>query len=279
VDEQGSRINISTEKGQESGSIEVDVTDLDRDSLMYLIRCLYIRGYNEIKVNFNKQVTDHYRFGKKVKIVSMIHEEVNRLNGIEVVQQRENFCLIKDISQSSIKEFDVVLRRIFLLLTDAVSDLLRGGKKEDSYLLDSLQEKHNTITKFIAHNLRLLNKIGYPEHKNTSLLYYIIRSLDNITDTLNDSARDIVDAKIKFSKETESVLNTAHSSMNEYHNFFYKFDINFLQEITSTRYQLLKDIKKYSKKVNSGELRVIMGMWQIIEQILDLTLTRITMEY
>lgn len=279
VEEQGSKLSIGTEKGQESGSIEVDVTDLDRDSLMYLIRCLYIRGYNDIKVKFNKQVTDHYRFGKKVKVVSMIHEEVNRLSGVEVVQQRENFCLIKDISQSSIKEFDVVLRRIFLLLTDAIDDLLRGSKKGDSYLLSSLQEKHNTITKFIAHNLRLLNKLGYPEHKNTSLLYYIIRSLDNITDILNDSARDIVDSKIKFSKETESVLITVYSSMNKYHNFFYKFDISFLREITSMRYQLLNDIKKYSKKVNSGELRVIMNMWQIMEQILDLTLTRVTMEY
>ena len=279
VEEQGNKIFISTEKTQESGSIEVDVTDLDRDSLMYLIRCLYIRGYDEIKICFNKQITDNFRKDKKEKVISIIHEEVNRLSGVEVVQQRENFCLIKDITQSSIKDFDVVLRRIFLLLMDGINDLLKGSAKGDLYLVDSLQEKHNTITKFIAYNLRLLNKIGYPKYRNNTILYYIIASLDNITDILKECARDIVSSKIKFSKETENALNMVNDSIKGYHDFFYKYDINFIKDITSKRYDMLKNIKTHSKKMNSDELRIVLNMWHIIEQILDLTIARIEIEY
>ena len=53
VEEQGNKLYIGTEKTQESGNIEVDITGLDRDSFMFLIRILYIRGYNEIKLIFN----------------------------------------------------------------------------------------------------------------------------------------------------------------------------------------------------------------------------------
>ena len=107
---------LSTERSKEIGNIEVNITGLDRDSLMYVIRCLYIKGYDEIKVIFDKPTAKHYRLGKEIGILGAIHEEVNRLSGIEIIQQRDNFCIIKDISESNIKDFDVVLRRIFIML-------------------------------------------------------------------------------------------------------------------------------------------------------------------
>ena len=38
VEENGNKIQISTEKVQEPGNIEVDITGLDRDSFMFLIK-------------------------------------------------------------------------------------------------------------------------------------------------------------------------------------------------------------------------------------------------
>jgi phosphate uptake regulator len=279
IEEQGNRLVVSSQKEQGHKSIDINVTDLDRDSLMYYIRALYIKGYDEIKVIFDEPTVDHYRLRQKVKTISMIHEEVNRLSGMEIIQQKENFCVIKDIAQGSVKEFDVVLRRIFLLLVDASSDLLKGGKEGDLYLVDSLQEKHNTITKFITNNLRLLNKGMHPEHKNIQILYFIIAALDNITDVLKDCARDIVASKMKLSKETESILNTINTSLKEYVEFYYKFNIAFLKTMTFRRYKMLEDIKKFSKKVNTDEYRLIMNMWNIMEQLLDLTITRVELEY
>ena len=100
VEEQGNKLYIGTEKTQESGNIEVDITGLDRDSFMFLIRILYIRGYNEIKLIFSNPTKNHHRLGKKVKVISEIHTEVNRLTGIEVIQQREDFCILKVLSES-----------------------------------------------------------------------------------------------------------------------------------------------------------------------------------
>ncbi len=279
VEEQGNRLLIETEKTQDPGSIEVDISGLDRDSFMFLIRVLYIRGYNDIKLNFNNPLADHHRLGKKVKVLSDIHTEVNRLTGIEIIQQKENFCILKVLSESSIKDFDLILRRIFLLITDASSDLIRGAVKRDKYLVESLEEKHNTITKFMANALRLLNKGIYPDYKKTALLYHTIESLDNINDTLKESARDIISSNIIISKACESILNQINTSLEDYHALFYKFDFKMIEKISWDRYQILKNIKLVSKKLSKDEIMLLMNMKRIVEILYTLKVTRMALEY
>ncbi len=279
VEEDGSKIIISTEKVQDSGNIEVDITGLDRDSFMFLIRTLYIRGYDEIKLNFNNQITDHHRLGKKVKVMSEIHTEVNRLTGIEMIQQKENFCVLKVLSESSVKDFDLILRRIFLLLTDSSSDLVKGASKRDKYLVESLEEKHNTITKFMATALRLLNKGGYQDYKKTPLLYHIIESLDNINDILKETARDIVNSNISISKACDNVLQRISNSIHDYYNLFYKFDFKLVEKLSSDRYKILDDVKLLSKKLSKDEIRVLLNQARIIDVIYTLKISRMAMEY
>lgn len=279
VDEQGNKILVSTEKTQEAGNIEVNITELDRDSFMFLIRALYIKGYDEIKLVFNSPLTMHHRVGKKVTFLSQIHEEVNRLTGIEVIQQKENFCLLKVLSESSIKDFDLIFRRIFLLLTDASNDLLTGAVKGDKYLVESIEEKHNTITKFMASALRLLNKVGHPDHKNTPLFYYIIESLDAINDVLKESARIIIDSKTGISKSTENILAKINESLQDFSKLFYKFDFKLVEKLSSDRYKILDDIRALSKKSSKDEINIVMNMERIVEVIYKLKVTRIALEH
>lgn len=279
VEEQGNKILVSTEKTQEAGNIEVNITDLDRDSFMFLIRALYIKGYDEINLVFNNPLTMHHRIGKKVTFLSQIHEEVNRLTGIEVIQQKENFCLLKVLSESSIKDFDLMFRRIFLLLTDASNDLLTGAVKGDEYLVESIEEKHNSITKFMASALRLLNKVGHPDHKNTPLFYYIIESLDAINDILKESARGIINSKISISKSTENILTMINDSLQDFSKLFYKFDFKLVEKLSSDRYKILQDIRALSKKSGKDEIGIVMNMGRIVEVIYKLKVTRIALEH
>lgn len=279
VEEQGNNIIIGTEKTQEPGSIEVDITILDRDSLMFLIRVLYIKGYDEVKLTFNNPITSHHRTGKKVKVISEIHAEVNRLTGMEVIQQKENFCMLKVLTQSSIKDFDVILRRIFLLITDASNDLIKGAEKGDKYLVESIEEKHNSITKFMANALRLLNKVGHPDYKNTLSYYYIIESLDCINDVLKESARDIVKSNIKISKPCGNILLRINESLSDYHRLFYKFDFKLVEKISADRYKIIDDIKLLSRALSKEDIRLAMNMERIVEIIYTLKAARMALEY
>ena len=279
VKEDGSRIIISTEKGEELGSIEVDITELDRDSLMFLIRCLYYKGYDEMKILFSKPTTVHHKIGKEVTVISSIHEEVNRLNGIEIIQQKDNFCLIKDISEGTIKEFDDVLRRIFLLLEDASKDLLDGAKRGDVVLLDTINEKHDTITKFAAYNLRLLNKFGYTDSNKTSSYSHIISSIDEIIDIIKYSSRYMESNKIKISKEMTPLLEGIHQTLELYINFFYKYDFKKINEMSRGRTEILEKIKKITKKIPPNEILILTSMEQVLEIIIHMTVTRIGLNY
>lgn len=279
VEEQGNKVILSTERSQERGDIEVDITGLDRDSFMFLIRILYTRGYNEIKLNFNNPTADHHRLEKKVKIISEIHSEVNRLTGIEIIQQRENFCILKVLSESSIKDFDIMLRRVFLLINDAGKDLLIGAVKNDRYLVESMEEKHNTITKFISSSLRLMNKVGHPTPRNTPIYYYVIESLDKINDIFKESAREIVKSNIKISKNCQNVLQEINNSLENYHKLFYKFDFKMVEILSSERYNILNEIKKYSKKLSRDEIRLLMNMKRIVDEIHILKANRMALQY
>src|SRR3989338_9424778 len=131
IEEDGSRLIVQTESVVELEKIEIDVSGLDRTSILYYIQSLYRVGYDEILVKFDDPYTIHLRTGEKKKVISVIHEIVNRLTGFEIVQQKENFCLIKDLSDISPKEFETALRRIFLLLIDVNKDLLEGVKNDN----------------------------------------------------------------------------------------------------------------------------------------------------
>ena len=176
------------------------------------------------------------------------------------------------------KDFDVVLRRIFLLILDAGNDLLTGTKKGDVYLVDSLQEKHNTITKFIANNLRLLNKVGHKE-KNNLVLYHMLYTLDNITDIMKESARYITESHIKFSRETENFLAILHSMLADFQNLYFKYDPKLIEKISRTRYDTISNLKKISKKLNYHELILLTKMEGIADRILDLSVNSMIIEY
>ena len=279
VEEEGNKIFIGTEKSQEAGNIEINITGLDRDSLMFLIRVLYVKGYDEIKLIFNTPIVDHHRLGKKVKVISEIHAEVNRLTGIEVIQQRENFCILKVLSESSIKDFDLILRRIFLLIGDASNDLIGGAERGNKYLVESIQEKHDSITKFVANSLRLLNKVGYINYKHTPLYYHIIESLDAINDILKESSKEIVESNIKISKSCKNILHKINESLEDYHKLFYKFDFKLVEKISSDRYRILGNIESLTKKLSKDEIMLLMSMKQIVEVLYTLKVTRIALEY
>lgn len=279
VEEDGSKVIISTEKSQELGNIEINITGADRDFLLFLIRSLYIKGYDEIKLVFDNPLIDHHRLHKKVTVISEVHIEMNRLTGIEVIQQHENLCILRVLSESSIKDFDVILRRLFLLVRDASEDLVNGAIKGDKYLVETLEEKHNTITKFMASGLRLLNKFGHPNHKNTVLYWLIIECLDNINDILKETARDILKLNIRISKNCENILLRINHSLVDYYNFFYKFDYKQIEKISTERYGILESIRKLSKKMDKDELILVTSMGRIVDQILDMKVARIGLEY
>ena len=279
VDEQGNKLIVGTEKGVDFQKIEIDVTGLDRTSILYYIQSLYRVGYNEFVVRFNEPYTIHLRTNEKKSVISVIHDVVNRLTGIEIVQQKDNFCIIKDISEISSKEFDTALRRIFLLLLDVNKDLLEGVKNDNQSLIDTIDEKHNSVMKFVSYCLRIINKKGYGEPQKAIIIYHIIANLDKIVDVIKYSARYLLDNKVILKKESKMFLDLIHSGINDYYDFFYKFDVKKMRTMYENRDRVIKLIDKNIKKLPPQDIVYICNLSSMLELIVDITDSRISLEY
>jgi phosphate uptake regulator len=280
VQEQGNQVIISREgQTHKPDAMEIDITGLDKDSLIFLIRGLYVRGYDEIKLNFNQPLIPHHRLNTEVKVFSVIHGEINRSTGLEIIQQKSNYCVLKNIADNSIKEFDNILRRTFLLIIDAAKDLYEGAKDNDLLLIETLEEKHDTITKLILYNLRLLNTVGHKEYKNTRLLFHMISSLDVIVDILRNSARDMIDQKSKPSESGVKILDEIQKAIQLYYELYYDFNIKKAEKFSSARDNIIHMIKDLSKDLTKKDIRLVVSMEHCLEVFRDLYSTRIGIEY
>ncbi|PIN79923.1 hypothetical protein COV16_01690 [Candidatus Woesearchaeota archaeon CG10_big_fil_rev_8_21_14_0_10_34_8] len=279
VEPEGNRLIVSTEESINIGKISVNVTGLDRTSILLYVQSLYRFGYNEIEIIFDKPTTIHYRTGKKVAVSSIIHYIVSRCIGAEIVQQIKNKITIKYITKEKEEDFKIILRRIFLLLKDASATLIDGIKEHDLTLIETIEDKHDNINNFVSYALRLLNKYGYPDVKKTCLYFHIIASIDKIVDVLKYAARDISQYKKRFNKETIAVFKHIQKSIDLYYTLFYKFDLATVDQLSNNRNFVKFEINKHIKKIPNEELVYLNNQKQILEILLDLTDFRMGLEY
>ena len=278
IEEQGNKLFIGISKEPNLNGIEIDVTPLNRTMILYYLQNLYRMGYDEIKVKFNDPITKHLRKNENVTIISVLHKEANRLIGYEIIQQRENFAIIKDISTTSIKEFDNVLRRIFLLLDDVSSDLIQGAKNNNKTLLETIEEKNDSITKFISYCLRLLNKYGYPDYKKTLVLYHILATLDRVVDFYKYSARDMLKFHNKLNDKTIRLFEMIDEEVKLFTKFFFKFDLAQADELYKRRNHYTFVLNQQNTKIPPGELVLISKLGQVLELLLEMQVARMGIE-
>ena len=122
VEEHGREIRINTESTNFEKK-EIDLEDLERFGKSY-ITSLYRQGYDEIELGYKN---DNY--------IEVIQELITKeITGFEVVRQQRNRCVIKDLTGHNRDEFNIALRRIWLLLLDLSTESLnliqKGGSIE-----------------------------------------------------------------------------------------------------------------------------------------------------
>jgi len=254
LEEKGSKILISHEKEMEAKSTEIDVSTLDRTSILYYIEILYRLGYDEIKLKFNNSQAEHYRLSKKENVISVIHYVCSRLIGMEVIQQKVDFALLKSLETTSAKEFDTVIRRIFILLRDATDDFIIAAEKGDFVTLETLEEKHDSIAKFISYGMRILNKKGPGDERYPFLLFHVLNQLDKLMDVIKYSARELIVYNKKLGKDTVVILKKVSTSIKWYIDLFFKFDKSKIRDLYLNRDETIRMIRTKSNTIKPKEL-------------------------
>ena len=219
VEEQGKELIIGTD------SINFEKKQIDVGNLRRVgkscITASYRQGYDEIDFLFEDS-----------SYIETIYDIISRdITGFEVIRQQNNRCIIKDLTGHSKDEFDVALRRIWLLSLDLANESLNIIKKRSVGNLKNIELIDSSINKFSNYCLRILIKKGRYDSKKTPPYYYFVKSLEELADKYKELCRFHQNNPNNIDKQVISLFEQTNSNLNSVYKLFYKPDNKKIEEV------------------------------------------------
>jgi len=291
VSEQGTSLVIGTSNvSGKSTMAEIDITGLPNPLLWRLVSTAYRSGYDEIKINFegiendkerlaefSYDVTDWFYRGElprervqRLSPIEAIQALVNRFVGVEIIEQKQNYVIIKQFGEISYKEFDNALRRIFRVLTFMGPDILSAIKADDRTTLKSMHMIDTNIDRFEDYCLRVLNTKGYADYKKTSTIYTTIFLLEQLGDEYKRIAKHVVEDKVKYGPKSLKFFDEVNQQFEAYNDLFYNFNLAKVLKVFEKEEYFASTSKKLSKKATLDEVELYHHLKKITRLIISL---------
>lgn len=272
ITEQDNALVISTSgNGMASSSITLDISGLSAPLIWRYISSAYRAGYDEIAVTgigsgkkalysaFSYNTLEYLKDGSHSQTSSLdmspmetVSAVVNRLIGVEIIDQKPDYCLIKDLSDVSDKEFENALRRIFILVQTEADNIREGftGKPEG---LKSIHIVDTNLDRFEDFCFRVLNKKGYSTLRKTSIMHSLIFTLEMIGDELKKIAIHMLDNKGSYTQAVKELFDVQVQQIQHFYKLFYKFDKQLAVDIYEADRKGSELIEKLRPKLSSFE--------------------------
>lgn len=298
VEEEGEILNILPNKNLLLPEIVVDVRGLTPVTIWRHVASAYRAGYDQFRILFDNikekerysafsynTLNFLYPMGEKsheplLGPIEVIQAMINRCIGVEIIDQKENWCIVRELGETTYKEFDNALRRIFLLLLSLSEETMNyvknGGEKE---ILKSIHIIDTNIDRFTDFCLRVLNKKGYREFRKTTTMYSAIFLLEMIGDEYKKIAIHLMMGTKKASKNLISLFEIQYRQLRRFYNLFYNFNKDKCIEVyeEDTRGKMF-DTSIY-ENLNSEEKEILHHLKKIGIYLTSLTELRIDLEF
>lgn len=206
-------LEISTEKKQPTKEIVVDVSGLlPRLADRFMARA-YQKGYDKITIRFDEP-----------ELMLAVKNKVPELMGFEILNINKNEMEVQVISNQLDLDFDVILRRAFLILMDMAKTCHDAWKTNDKKALENIYHQDFDVNRFLYFCLRYLNKSRKVISFGRSILYYLIESMEDLGDELKELGKDLANAKAD--KDVLLILSKMNEMFRLSYEFFYTPDKN-----------------------------------------------------
>ncbi len=205
---------------------KVDFSRLDLQSMRIILTVLHKSGYDELEITF-----------KDPEAVRALQERINsRLIGYEIIEQRKNTCVVKNVAGDHLSEADALLRRSFLVMLSMADNSLADLKAGSYAKLPELLVLEETNNKLVNYCQRLLNKKPFKDEK-TVYSYMIVWAVENLCDEIRDFIKKIIENNIRPSPQILGIYEHAVGLMKDYYELCYGY--------SDERFMLIQ------KKINS----------------------------
>jgi len=260
VEEVGKGITVGTEKSTGVNKTEFDTTKI-KDFRNQYLSYFYHKGFDEVRIVYDDP-----------KVLSVTREKIGELMGYEIVENGKNYFIIRNISESLESEFDIVLRRLFIMLKSMSEECLGAIKEGQFTRLKDIKNQEKTNNKFTDFCIRILNKKGYKEYNKTMPLYIIVRELEKIADIYKYIGNHLSesDPNTRISEETIRFFEETNGYLKLFYDLFYRYDEEKIKELFEIRSILLKEGYTLIKDKEKEETILLHHLINLVNQIFEL---------
>jgi phosphate uptake regulator len=244
ISENNGTLVINSRQNNEFKTTTINIDGLSVPMMWRFFQAAYREGYDEIKVfydpkkecegayNYYASQFSYARMGevpRKKPALDVINEIISRFIGLAIIDNGENFCTIREMGETSSKEFDNSLRRIFLLILemfDKITDLIQKNKVGDISLCKVIHTMDMNIDRFIDYCCRINNKIKDSSFdKNKQLMFSTLFLLELLGDEFKYIGTHLSNSKKKINEEALiNFIQAIKEHFEMYYHLFYKFD-------------------------------------------------------
>lgn len=196
----------------------------------------YIRGYNKIKIYF-----------REPEIFDKIQENLHILFGFEIVEQKQDYCILQHIARESEGEFNKIFSRLFNVVGDMLMEILVAIESDNFDELKRISRMESLANRLSFLCRRMIHQdVQDPDYIKHSA-YSIILFLEDITDHLKIICDMSSANKKPFPKKTHNIFRNLVSLFTLIRQIYYKEDfITYLNEFKSLRKTAIRQVSEIS---------------------------------
>jgi phosphate uptake regulator len=259
---------LKTDGELASRRIELDTRNQNERAIAWTLSALNKQGYDEIEL-----IYDNHQVLKQIQALLK-----DLFVGFVIINQTKSRCVIRCVTREAIAEFDVTLRRAFMVTLTLGENLSEALKANDLKSIESareLEKTNNQLTNFCE---RLLNKIGHQSQEKICFYYVIIWNLEKVADDYKYLCEILLKPESKrfaASREFLALLDGTNSLLKEYYEIFYRFELARLSSLADKGRSLITEGTLLFKSKQEEEIALAATLISLLNKILDFTASTI----
>ena len=257
IKETGTALTLDTEV-KERKQTSIEITEENRADIKNILTHLYRRGFDIIIItNTDKELQD------EIKAITN-----NILLGFEITEKQEKSCKIENISEPTEEKYDVLLRRVFLIIKETQRIVNNDFENNKFRSMKEIEEFRDQQDRYILFCRRILTRERF-EIENPSLEWELLTFLMHIEHAYYYLYQYASKNQLKKNKNILELLEHLEEYFQLYYNAYYKKDIRSIHKINQLRnkYQFGKCYQylEQSKSNDTIALSYIRELFRLIQ--------------
>lgn len=268
----GNELNVEVEDGaliistdnilKSNVGLEIEVNVKEQKKVLHrLISALYKIGYNQITINYGS----NSEFQISQDTIN------NELIGFEIIKEKKDSLIAKQISTVDAQEFENMFRRTFLFLLSVSEDSFEALQKKDKAILQNIVLRDRNINKLTDYCRRAINKDGTKLFKGrSSPLYYILEEVEKIGDGYKNICNYCIKNRMLPSKKNLKIHGMLNKLLRQFYELLYKFNLDGLSEFLDYKQKIEAEVDSLIATCSKKELKLLMIEYNILNLIFDM---------